>query len=90
MPLNEKEKKAIIEERIHRSACFQRVFAGPEGIEVLDFIDTFAGYKNDTFDPDPYLSAYKAGVRALSIFIHNVLEQDIEKITKKLKEKENG
>lgn len=90
MPLNESEKQEIIQKRIHRSACFQRIFAG-EGQKVLDWIDVFAGYKNDTFDPDPYVSARNAGMRAVAIFIHNVLEQDVEKFTKQLEqEKRNG
>lgn len=86
MPLNP-EEIAEGKKRIHRSACFQRVFAGPEGKKVLDWIDEFAGYKNDTFDPDPYTSARKTGMRAVSIFIHNVIEQDVEKATKLLEQK---
>lgn len=87
-PLNEDQRKEI-ERRTHRSACFQRVFKGVDGELTLKEIDIWTGYKNDTFDPDPYKSAYKAGVRAASIFIHNVIELDIEEVTKLLeKEKE--
>ena len=78
------EEIAEAKKRIHRSACFQRIFAGPEGKKVLDWIDNFTGYKNDTFDPDPYVSARNTGLRATSIFIHNVIEQDVEKATKLL------
>ncbi len=88
MPLSEVEMQAV-EHKIHRSACFQRAFAGPEGQKVLDWIDVFTGYKNDTFDPDPYVSARNAGMRAVAIFLHNVLEQDVEKLTERLK-KEKG
>ncbi len=85
------EQREAVEQRIHRSACFQRVFAGPEGKKVMDWIDDFAGYRNDTFDPDPYMSARNAGMRAVSIFIHNVVEQDVENATKLLEqEKENA
>lgn len=83
------EQRKTVEDKIHRSACFQRRFAGAEGKKVLDWIDVFTGYKNDTFDPDPYVSARNTGLRAVSIFIHNVIEQDVEKATKLL-EKENG
>lgn len=89
MPFNPKETDAV-KERIHRSACFQRIFAGPEGKKVLDWIDTFASYKNDTFDPDPYVSARNAGRRAVSIFIHNVIEQDVEKFNKLLEQEKRN
>ncbi len=85
MPHSKEELEAI-EQRTHRSACFQRIFDGPEGQKVLNWIDVFAGYKNDTFDPDPYVSARNAGKRAVAIFIHNVLEQDVEKFTKLLEQ----
>lgn len=81
--LDEKTKKEI-DERIHRSACFQRVFQGTEGKFVLDEIDKFTNYKNSTFDPDPYKSAYSAGQRSMAVFIHNVIEQDIEEVKKRL------
>ena len=71
--------------RIHRSASFQRTFKGEDGELTLKEIDDWAGYRNDTFDPDPYKSAYKAGVRAVSIFIHNVIDSDVEKAKKLLK-----
>ncbi len=79
------EQIVAVEKKIHRSACFQRAFAG-EGQKVLDWIDEFAGYKNDTFNPDPYVSARNAGMRAVSVFIHNVVEQDVDKITKQLEQ----
>ena len=82
-PLTEDERKEI-KRRTHRSASFQRVFKGADGEFTLKEIDSWTGYKNDTFDPDPYKSAYKAGVRAVSIFIHNVIELNIEEVTKLL------
>lgn len=84
MPLN-MEEMGTVEKKIHRSACFQRTFSEAEGQKVLDWIDVFTGYKNDTFDPDPYVSARKAGMRVVSIFIHNVIEQDVEELTERLK-----
>lgn len=89
MPLNDDQKKEV-EKRIHRSACFQRVFER-EDREVLKEIDIMSNYNIDTFDPDPYISAYKAGQRSVSVFIHNVLSQDVDKakaILKKIKETE--
>lgn len=88
MPLNQDQKKEI-ERRIHRSACFQRVFRGSDGELVLDEIDKFGGYKNDTFDPDPYIAAYNAGKRAIAVVIHNAIESDIEEARRLLKDAES-
>jgi len=77
-----------IEKKIHRSALFQRIFAGAEGKEALDMLDKWAGFRNDTFDPDPQVSAYNAGRRAVVIFLHNALEGDVEQAKKLLGEKE--
>ena len=91
MPPEKEDKLAIIEEKIHRSACFQRIFGDPEGRKVLDYIDIHAGYKNNTFTPDPYTHAFNAGARAVSVFIHTVLDEDVERATKRLtQEKENA
>ena len=84
MLLNEDEKKEV-ERRVHRSADFQRVFSEPDGERVLSELDKFCGFKDDTFKPDPYVSAYNAGRRSVAIFIHNVIEQDIEKAKEALK-----
>ena len=78
------EQRKEIEKRIERSAKFQRVLGGKEGEFVLGVIDENTGYKGNCFDPDPYINAYKAGQRSISVFIHNILEQDIEKSVKLL------
>lgn len=88
MPLNEEQKKEV-ERRIHRSADFQRVFRGADGERVLAEIDKLSGFKDDTFSIDPYMSAYNAGRRAVSIFIHNAIEQDVEKAKEMLKNAES-
>lgn len=79
------EQKKIVAERIHRSACFQRTFKGVDGKFVLKEIDALTGYKGSTFDPDPYKHACNAGMRSVSVFIHNCIEQDINKAEKLLK-----
>ena len=71
-------EEAEIRKRISRSAKFQRVFSGAEGEYVLKEIDDSTGYKSNTFDPDPYLNAYKSGQRSMAVFLHNVLDQDTE------------
>ena len=83
--LDEDQKKEV-EKRIHRSACFKRVFERDvEGKEVLKEIDIMSNYNIDTFDPDPYISAYRAGRRSVSVFIHNTISQDLDKAKEMLK-----
>lgn len=84
--LTEDMKKEIAR-RIHRSASFQRAFSGEDGELALKEIDMLSHYKGNTFDPDPYQSAYNAGQRSIAVFIHNCLEQDIDEAQKLLKEK---
>ncbi|GAI37011.1 unnamed protein product [marine sediment metagenome] len=83
-----KENKQVIEKRIHRSACFQRVFRGADGELALGEIDKLCGMRNDTFDPDPYVSAYNAGRRSVGIFIDNCINEDVEKAREMLKDAE--
>lgn len=80
-------EKTEITRRIDRSACLQKVFGGPNGEKGLKMLDDWSCFKDDTFDSDPYKHAYNAGVRAMSVFIHNVLDNDVEKIRKILKQK---
>ena len=89
LELTEDEREEMAR-RNRRSACLQQVFSGPDGIKALEYLDQWAGFKNDTFDPDPYVHARKAGIRAMSVFIHNVLDNDVDKIKKILKEKQDG
>ncbi len=84
------EQKVVIAERIHRSACFQRAFKGKDGKLTLEEIDTLTHYKGNTFDPNPYQSAYNVGQQSVAVFIHTVIDQDIAKAEKLLtKEKKN-
>jgi hypothetical protein len=78
-----------IERRIHRSACFQRAFTkDADGELVLNEINLFAGLNKDTFNEDPYISAYNAGRRSVAIFIKNCIEQDTKKAEEILKNAE--
>ena len=80
MPLSREQ----VEERIHRSACFQRAFSGADGEYTLKEIDAVSHYKGNTFDPNPYQSAFNAGQRSIAVFIHNAIDEDIEKAKKRL------
>lgn len=73
------EQKDEIQKRIERSAKFQRAFSGVDGEFALSEIDINANYRSNAFDPDPYVSAYKAGQRSMAVFIHTILDQDIKK-----------
>ncbi len=81
------DEKTEIARRIKRSACFQKVFRGTDGEKALKELDKWLGFRNDTFDPDPYISAYNAGRRAVAIFLHNAIDEDLDKIRKMLKQK---
>jgi len=81
------EMRTEVAKRIHRSACFQRVFSGADGELTLKEVDRFLGYRNDTFDPDPYIAAYNAGKRAGAIFIHNAIDLDVEEAKRLLAKK---
>ena len=82
--LTEEQKKEVIKQRIHRSACFQRTFKGTDGEFTLKEIDVVTYYKENAFNPDPYKSAYIAGQRSIAVFIHNCIDQDIDEARKLL------
>lgn len=72
---------------IQQTEQIQKLFAGNE--EGLKAIDGITGYRNDTFNPDPYQSAYNAGKRAVSIILRNMMDRDIKKARQEM-EKENA
>ena len=78
------EQKDEIQRRIHRSATFQRVFSGKEGEYVLAEIDKDTNFAGSTFDADPYIHAYKAGQRSMAVFIHTIIDQDVEKARQRM------
>jgi hypothetical protein len=52
---------------------FQNFFNNAEGDWIIGQIDELAGYKDDTFNEDPYKHAYNTGMRSVSVKIHNIL-----------------
>ena len=64
---------------IQQTVCIQKLFGGNDGELGLKAIDGITGYNNDPFDPDPYKSAYKAGKRAVSVILRDMIERDIKK-----------
>ena len=86
-----KEAREAAETKIRRSANFQRLFSGTDGEWVLNEIDKFTMYKGNVFNKDPNVHAYNAGQRSMSVFIHNILDQDVESAKTILEqEKSNG
>jgi len=78
------------EQKIRRSSNFQKLFSDKEKSLLLEEIDRFTSFRTDTFDQDPYINAYNAGKRSTAVFIHNILDQDVElarEILKQEKEK---
>jgi len=82
--LTEEQQKMIK----NRSARFRRFFSGPDGEFVLNELDKFTNYKANTFNLNPYQCAYNTGQRSVSVFIHSVIDWNIEKAEKLLNQKE--
>jgi len=82
------EKREAVEFAIKQTTCIQKLFQGSDGELGLKAIDGITGYKNDTFDPDPNISAYRAGKRAVSVILRVMLERDVKKAKQEM-EKEN-
>lgn len=53
---------------------FKAFFFGAEGDFALKQIDGMCSYGKSTFDPDPYVHAYKAGQMSIAVAIHALLE----------------
>ena len=92
MPISKEEIeaaaiKAEVEAKIRRSGNFQRLFKGEAGDYVLDEIEKFTHFKGNTFHRDPYEHAYREGQRSMAVFLHNILDQDVESAKKILREK---
>jgi len=81
--------KVILERNLKRSGAFMRAFRG-EGEEVLKEIESFCGYKNDGFDKDPYETAYMCGRRSVAVFIHNIIDADVDMAKKALRKFEDA
>ena len=83
------ETREEVQRRVHRSAMFQRVFSGRDGEYVLAEIDNNVKYNGSTFDQDPYIHAYKAGQRSMAVFIHTIIDQDIDEARKILEQEKD-
>jgi hypothetical protein len=81
-----KEYREACEFAIQQTAEIQKLLAGND--EGMKTIDGITGYYNDTFDPDPYKSAYKAGKRAVSVILRDMINRDVQKAKAEM-EKEN-
>lgn len=82
----EEEFREACEFAVQQTEQVQKMLAGNE--EGMKAIDGITGYNNDTFDPDPCKSAYKAGKRAVSVILRDMLSRDIKKAKAEM-EKEN-
>ncbi len=89
--LGQEEKEAqreAVEFAIQQTADIQKLFAGDDDDRGLKAIVGITGYDNDTFEPDPYKSAYRAGKRAVSVILRAMLERDVKRAKQEM-EKEN-
>jgi hypothetical protein len=83
-----KEYRDACEFAIQQTMHIQALFAGDKGGIGLKAIDGITGYGNDIFDPDPYKSAYKAGKRAVSVILRDMIERDIKKAKAEMEKKD--
>jgi hypothetical protein len=84
----EKEREAM-EKSIVQTSIIQKLFTGKEGELGLKAIDEVTGYTDNTFSSDPCKHAYKAGMRAVSVILHHIIERDVKEARKHLKETKN-
>ena len=79
------------EKSIEQTARIQASFAGSGGERGLKDIDDITGYNYNTFDKDPHKSSYNAGMRAVSVILHHIIERDVKEARKQMIErKENA
>lgn len=72
----EAEYREACEFAIQQTAEVQKLLGGND--EGMKAIDGITGYYNDPFDPDPYKSAYKAGKRAVSVILRDMINRDVK------------
>ncbi len=87
---NEEEYREACEFAIQQTVCIQKLFSGDDGEIGLKAIDGITGHGNDTFDPDPYKSAYKAGKRAVSVILRDIIERDVKEVRKQMNERKEN
>ena len=84
----EEELREACEFAIQQTMHIQALFAGDKGGLGLKAIDGITGYNNDPFVIDPYKHAYKAGKRAVSVILRDMIERDVKKAKAEM-EKDN-
>jgi hypothetical protein len=83
----EKEFKDACEFAIKQTTDIQALFAGDKGDLGLKALDGLTGYEHDPFDPDPYKHAFKAGKRAVSVVLRDMLNRDVKEAKKEMEKK---
>lgn len=72
---NNREKqelqREVIRHFVEKSAAFQKVFSGPDGEIVLDYLRK----QKAGFDKDPYQHAYNAGKTSILRIIEEMLDE---------------
>ncbi len=82
------ESREANEFAIQQTMHIQALFAGDKGGLGLKAIDGITGYNNDPFVTDPYKHAFKAGKRAVSVILRDMIDRDVKKAKAEM-EKEN-
>ena len=78
------------EKSIEQTSRIQSLFAGSGGERGLKDIDDITGYNYNTFDKDSHKSAYNAGMRAVSVILHHIIERDVKEARKQMLERKEN
>lgn len=68
-----------LEELKRLQGLYIRVFEGEDGKAVMADLEARNFLNRPTFDPDPYMTAFNEGQRAVLVYIKNVMSIDITK-----------
>jgi len=84
----EKEFREACEFAIQQTTDIQALFAGDKGDLGLNAIDGITGYNNSTFDRDPYMSAFKAGKREVSVILRDMINRNVKEAKAEMERKD--
>ena len=76
MSLNKESKEESLS--VKNAKIFQSFFTGLNAELVIEQFDELCGFKDDPFVPDPYVHAYNAGRKSVSVKFHKLLDTKFE------------
>lgn len=67
-----------LQRELQKLEDYKHVFGSDAGQRVLRDLEDFCGLLSDGFDPDPNVTAYNAGRRAVGVYLLRMLEMSRE------------